>query len=68
MIPPKMAWMPCWLSADTEDIVFTPCVLPSQEEAERVVEVWKSEGHDHRLLVINSVPIYDTADEWLRDR
>jgi hypothetical protein len=68
MIPPKMAWMPCWLSDDTENIVFTQCILPSQEEAEKVVEVWRSEGREDWLLMINTVPIYDTADEWLRDR
>jgi len=68
MIPPKIGWIPCWTDPETEQLVYTGCVLPTQEEAEKVLEVWKSEGHNDRHFTIDTLPIYDTADEWLHDR
>lgn len=55
------------LSDDEEYAIHQAGAFPSEEEAQKVLDIWTSEGRNEPMA-INIVTVYETAEEWLSDR
>ena len=55
------------LRDDEDGILHQAGAFPSEEEAQKVLDVWTAEGR-RGPMAINVVRVYNTADEWQADR
>ena len=67
MIPPQILWIPCITHEDDEHI-YEGGAFRTEAEAQRVLDIWRTEGRPEHLLAINLLPLYDSVDEWNSDR
>jgi hypothetical protein len=52
---------------DDGRVIYEAGAFFREGEAKKVLEVWKAEGR-REALGMNSVAVYDSADEWQSDR
>jgi hypothetical protein len=67
MSRPKVIYEAVLLRDDEEGILHQAGAFPTEQEAQKVLDVWSAEGR-REPMAINIVCIYNTADEWQADR
>ena len=64
---PRVVWVPCLMSEDDDHIVYEGGAFQTEEEAQKVIDAWGSEGR-REPTAINVIPIFDTFEDWQADR
>jgi hypothetical protein len=64
---PSVVYEPVLLRDDEDGIVHQGGAFPTEAEAQKVLDIWRSEGRSERMAV-NLVPVYQTAEQWIADR
>jgi hypothetical protein len=67
MEEPRVLYEPVLLRDDEDGVVYQAGVFPTQDEAKKVLDIWRAEGRQEPML-INIVPVYQSAEEWKSDR
>ena len=62
-----MMYEPVLISEPDGNIFYQAGAFPSEAEAQKALDIWRAEGRSEEMA-INIVAVYDTAEEWLRDR
>lgn len=64
---PKVLYEPVLLDPSTDNVVYQGGAFSSDEEAQAVLAVWRSEGRTEPMAV-NIVAVYRSVEEWQADR
>ena len=62
----SLIYVPVRLPDDRDGIV-RGGAFESESEAQKVLDIWRSDGRTEHMA-IESLPVYETADEWQADR
>jgi hypothetical protein len=63
---PRVFYEPV-LVGDDDAVVHQAGAFPTEAQARRVLDIWRSEGREE-AMALNVVPLYQTAEEWQADR
>ena len=67
MAEPRLLYEPVLLSGDEDGIVHQAGAFTSEDEAQKVLDVWQAEGR-REPMAINLVPVYQSAEDWQANR
>jgi hypothetical protein len=63
----SLLYEPVILRDDEDGIVYQGGAFPTEAEAQKVLDIWRSEGRSEPMAV-NLVTVYQTAEQWIADR
>ncbi|MFF4122898.1 hypothetical protein ACIBI0_02365 [Microbispora rosea] len=64
---PEILYEAVLLRDDEDGIVYQAGAFTTEAEAQKVLDVWRAEGRTEPM-VINLVPVYQSAEDWQANR